>query len=599
LQITDGESTEDMDIPVELQDFDNDSLDPGEYPSNGSDYLDDVALWGQTTDLRPNLSDDLGPQNVTYYTVFAFGKGSDLLKNAAINGGFWDLNGDNRPGPDSREWDRDQDGFPDTYFEAPSGFELEKKIFQAITAILKRAASGTAVSVLSTSERGEGTMYQAFFRPRLIDDLDEVKWLGFLRNLWLDQRGNIREDTVADGRLVLAEDKIIRYRFDGNTLQTIVDRYSDLDEDSEIDNFDANGNPVPDDSLLLEDFQGSIWEAGKQLATRDPGGRTILTFADSDLDGVVDSNEQVDFITSNLSQFETFLDVVGDDPLSYSYLGDSNQRASNLIRFTRGEQINGLRNRRVTVEGSERVWKLGDIVFSTPTVASWPQDAYDRIYGDFSYFNFLNHWKNRQGMVYIGANDGMLHAFRAGRFISGDDPSTQQKEIAYLEGSDLGSEAWAYVPFNLLPHLKWLADPDYTHVFYVDLKTKVADVKIFPADQVHIDGWGTLLVGGMRLGGGPYPSAMTDGDGNPLIFQSAYFLIDVTDPENPVVLAEFTHPQMGFTTSYPTITKVQDHWYLVSPNLRAGPQPLHGRRQNPGRAGVAYLPGIEQLRLYG
>ena len=69
-----------------------------------------------------------------------------------------------------------------------------------------------------------------------------------------------------------------------------------------------------------------------------------------------------------------------------------------------------------------------------------------------------------------------------------------------------GMKCWAYIPCNLLPHLKWLTDPTYgdnNHVYYVDLKPRIADVKIFTADSTHINGWGTVLIGGMRLGGGP------------------------------------------------------------------------------------------------
>jgi type IV pilus assembly protein PilY1 len=167
----------------------------------------------------------------------------------------------------------------------------------------------------------------------------------------------------------------------------------------------------------------------------------------------------------------------------------------------------------------------------------------------------------------------MLHAFRAGRFVSGDNAATSEVEAGYIEapssGDPLGSEAWAYMPFNLLPHLKWLANPDYTHVFYVDLKAKVGGVKIFPEDMDHPGGWGTVLVGGMRLGGAPYPSGVTI-DGEEQYFRSAYFLIDVTDPEDPEVLAEFTHPDLGFATSYPTFTKVGDNWYLI---VGSGPTP--------------------------
>jgi type IV pilus assembly protein PilY1 len=565
LQITDGESTQDLDIPGELQDFDGDGRDPGTYPSNGSDYLDDVALWARTTDLRPDLPDDWGPQTITYYTVFAFGRGSRLLQDAAKNGGFWDLNGDNLPGPDSKEWDRDGNGVPDTYFEAPSGFELESKIFEAITAILKRAASGTSVAVLSTSERGEGTIYQAFFRPQVIEGTEEIKWLGYLQSLWVDSYGNIREDTVADGRLVLSEDRIIRYRFDNTNMQTIVDRFSDADGDGLIDNLDTNGDPIPDDSILLEDFQGGIWEAGRLLAQRSPDDRRIFTFVDSDWDGVVDPSEQIEFSLSNLTQLQGPLDVLGELSSSYSFLGAETQRAQNLIRFIRGEEVEGLRSRTVTVGGSPKVWKLGDIVFSTPTPVSFPQSGFHTLYSDQSYFEFLNRWKDREGMVFVGANDGMLHAFKAGRLQFKDDPLTDKTEVAYFSSTDLGKEVWAYVPFNLLPHLKWLADPDYTHVYYVDLKARVADAKIFSPDSIHVNGWGTILVGGMRLGGGPYPSR----DGNNT-YRSAYFIIDITDPDNPQVLAEFSHPNMGYTISYPTVIRTGGMWSLV---MGSGPTP--------------------------
>ena len=561
LHITDGESTQDQDIPVELQDYDGDGTDPGSYPNNGSDYLDDVTLWGHTTDLRSDLPDDGGRQDVAYYTVFAFGQGSRLLKDAAINGGFWDLDGNNRPS-NSDEWDRDQDGLPDTYYEAPQGFQLESKIYQAITDILKRAASGTAVSVLSTSERGEGTVYQAFFRPKVTENLEDITWLGYLQCLWVDSYGNMREDTVADGRLVLSEDKIICYRFDDINMQTIVDRFADADGDGEIDNVDSDGDPIPDDSVLLDDFARSIWEAGRMLASRNPSDRQIITFGDSDWDGVVDADEQLDFTTADLSQFEAYLDVVGEDASSYSYLGAVDERAEDLVGFIRGEQVSGLRNRQITVNGSLKTWKLGDIVFSTPTIVTAPSQGYEKLYSDKTYWDFMSRWKDRQGMIYIGANDGMLHAFRAGRFIANNDPDTDKNEVGYYEETNLGSEAWAYVPLNLLPHLKWLAHPDYTHVYYVDPKMKAIDVKIFNDDNEHPDGWGTLLIGGMRLGGGPYPSGIVV-DGEEKIFRSGYFLIDVTNPESPEVLAEFSHPQMGFTTSYPAVTKVGDHWYLI------------------------------------
>ena len=129
---------------------------------------------------------------------------------------------------------------------------------------------------------------------------------------------------------------------------------------------------------------------------------------------------------------------------------------------------------------------------------------------------------------------------------------------------------------NLLPHLKWLTSPDYTHVYYVDGKPRVFDAKIFTDDATHPGGWGTVLVVGMRLGG----SAVTvDTAGNGLgspnaaddkTLRSAYVMLDITDPEQPpTLMGEITNPGLGYTTSYPTVMAVADKsgtpnkWYLV------------------------------------
>ena len=84
----DGEPTADLNIPVELRDYDGDGNDPGTvYHHDGSDYTDDVALYAHTEDLRSDLD---GTQSIYYYPVFAFGEGMALLKDAARNGAFED-----------------------------------------------------------------------------------------------------------------------------------------------------------------------------------------------------------------------------------------------------------------------------------------------------------------------------------------------------------------------------------------------------------------------------------------------------------------------------------------------------------------------------
>jgi type IV pilus assembly protein PilY1 len=604
LQITDGESNVDNRMPGSLKDFDND-CEPGQLgcEENGDDlpegWLDDVALYGKVTDLRSDLE---GTQNIGYFGVFAFGRGGDFIKDAGRNGGFDDINGNNIPDLEE-EWDKNGDGLPDAYLAARNALDVEDKIFQALLDILKKAAAATSVAVLSTSGRGEGLVAQAYFQALDSSGIlgQDVRWTGYLQGLWVDEWGNIREDTDGDGALVYRDaDRVVRYRLDIGDSQTYLDRFLDIDGDGDItdDNpLDANGDPVPVDSVPLKGGN-HVFEAGRLLAERSPGTRRIFTFADSDWDGVCDgcaaipagtsfsSGEAKSLTVDHLDDFKAYLDVVGSMSHSYSHLGahtgnDSETetvRAERLVRYIRGEDITPLRNRTVRFGGVKYVWKLGDIISSTPTVVQEPLEAYHLLYGDTSYRDFIAEYRTREGMIYVGANDGMLHAIRLGRFISEDDSDTDRAEAGYLlppsNGQPVGSEAWAYVPFNLLPHLKWYADRDYSHVHYVDHRARVVDVKIFTPSERHPGGWGTLLIGGMRLGGKDYPSGLVDGEGNPLWYRSAYFILDVTDPEAPIVLGEFTHEDLGLTFSYPTIAKKDDQWYLV---MGSGPTDYDGK----------------------
>jgi type IV pilus assembly protein PilY1 len=224
-------------------------------------------------------------------------------------------------------------------------------------------------------------------------------------------------------------------------------------------------------------------------------------------------------------------------------------------------------------------------------------------------------------VVYVGANDGMLHAFNGGFY------KTTSKSFVTQLGSEtafeLGQELWAYVPYNLLPHLYWLTERDYgkqLHVSYMDSKPRIFDARVFfkpdgtPSDN-HPDGWGTLLVAGMRFGGGLIRSDLdkTDGDlfvsGTDRTMTSAYVIMDITNPEvAPTVLAEITMPRQGFTTCYPTAmpmssagatTSENNQWYLV---FGSGPADAAGKatpekieRAVSDQAGQLYVLDLKEL----
>jgi len=591
IMLTDGASTKDAMIPIMYKDYadaydtfvgaddgspcDESTWSGCEYSDGGTDYLKDIALYARTTDLRSSTigkTDLSGDQEMILYTIYAFGSDANaknLLKEAAKNGGFVDKNGSNSPDL-QQEWDKNNDGIPDTYYEANTGTELESKLLQAINDILERAASGTSVSVLATSGEGEGNLVQAYFRPMVTTGTTEVKWLGYLQSLWVDPYGYLREDTDQDRALDVTQDKVITFFVDPGSGDTKIKRFPV-----------SAATPYPDvgcggcyEELNLDEIN-PLWEAGTLLQQRSAADRKIFTYIDKNEDDVVDegindplddAGEVVEFQTGSASQIKPYLGV--DDNSTWSYLGATlNDRATNLIQYIRGNDISGLRSR--TINGS--VWKLGDIVNSTPVLISKPPDNFHVIYGDESYQAYYNAFKNRETVVYVGANDGMLHAFTSWQY----DSSTKQYTQPAIGTEGIGDELWAYIPQGLLPHLKWLPTNDYTHVYYVDLKPKVFDAKILPDDTHYSDpdadpNWGTFLLVGFNLGGGEisvtsdfnYDGDDTDAN-DTRTFDPSYVCIDVTDPRNPRLLWERSYQDLEMTASIPTIVKVKDKWFAV------------------------------------
>jgi len=174
----------------------------------------------------------------------------------------------------------------------------------------------------------------------------------------------------------------------------------------------------------------------------------------------------------------------------------------NLINYLRGDRaLEGTTYRERDPESI-----LGDMVNSTPTlVGSLVDDDYEylpaSIPGAGSYRQFITQKKARDQVLFVGANDGMLHAFRAAD----------------------GVEAFAFVPRAVAPELYKYAQPSYKHQFYVDGPITEAD---------YYDGaWKNMLVG--TLGGGG----------------KALYAIDTTDTssfDQNNVMWEFTHNQMGY-----------------------------------------------------
>jgi type IV pilus assembly protein PilY1 len=535
---------------------------------------EDVALHLHTADLRSAIT---GTQNLTIYPVFAFGKGSTLLRYTAINGGFEDSNGNGMPDLQS-EWDKNGDGEPDNFYEATDGAELEQAIKNAISNMLTRVASGTAASVLATGEGSGANLIQASFYPRRRFGNDVIAWAGGLQNLWYQidpffSKSSIREDTVQESpyrTLHLVDDYVSQFYFDNTAQATKAHRWQDTT---------GTGSPLTAKPDVLFENVKNIWEAAQMLWDRDITTlpRTIYTTIDGSnfLSG--------DFTTANSSTLASYMqamDLNGD--------GSNADEAANIISYLHGEDvvldvapndgINDFRPRTVTIGGTTKVWKLGDILNSTPKLETWvPLNHYYTVYQDATYDAFTKtaNYTSRD-TVFVGANDGMLHAFKLGNLEltwSGQGGL----ERARLTGNDLGKERWAFVPKNVLPYLKYIPDPDYCHVYTVDLTPFLFDASInnptgctgdyWDCDK-DVTSWRTIVIGGMRYGGAcrNQTTICTDVDGDGQkdcvntpaadLGYSSYFALDVTDERNPQLLWEFSSPELGFTTSGPAIVRI-------------------------------------------
>ncbi len=611
-----------------------------DYGAGGIDQVLGFVISGTTSDgvyLPVKDKDVPGTANATTPTVVAnlplswsktfptTGLPAGFINNplwyAAKWGGFIDMNGNDKPDL-SAEWNKNGSGDPDNYFLVQNPLELERQLDKALSEILARVSSGTAASILSDSSGSGANLIQAVFYPKKIFGATEISWTGELQDLWyyIDpflKYNNIREDTDGDRILNLKNDLITQFVFDNAAKQTKVIRRQDSD-----------GNGAPNIGPYLDkidpDDTNSLWKAGRLLWGRTSSSRHIFTTTDVGSYAAPTSpyyGTLMNFSATNAASLRPFLQA-----------GDATE-ATNIINYIRGTEITGYRGRTVTIGGSSGAWKLGDVISSTPKMlTSGRINTYDTDYpippGTSPYFSYYNSddYKNR-GMVYAGANDGMLHAFNLGLLREIVDPFQKAQLLPPANGGSIGEEAWAFVPKNVLPYLKYLSDNDYCHLYYVDGAPYLVDASIetvstcgssdyaaCPSQAKYLLGtnkldlantsWRTVMIGGMGLGGASTKTTdstctagaagtcvktpiMDPADATKAVGYSSYYALDVTEPYDstetdatkryPKLMWEFTDPDLGYSLSGPAIARVvgttsdNGKWFAVFGSGPTGP----------------------------
>lgn len=255
------------------------------------------------------------------------------------------------------------------------------------------------------------------------------------------------------------------------------------------------------------------WDAGTVLKNTSADFRTIKTLANS---AVLES-----FTAGRLTE-------------SQLGVGSSTERAA-VINFIRGGDAAYTTNDRNYIYYG---WKLGDIYHTSPQAIGTPNSKFnDTLDGNSAFSTFRSNnqrtTSNGKRMMVVGANDGQLHAFQ----------------------TNTGSEAWSFIPPNLLTRLKNIAHSSHptllSHQYFVDGPLSAADIWLGSNGASKTAGeWHTYLImaegrGGNQTLWSKYPSCIcpsTDADCSSAFSPTysstynnycGYYALEVTNTLNP------------------------------------------------------------------
>jgi len=274
-----------------------------------------------------------------------------------------------------------------------------------------------------------------------------------------------------------------------------------------------------------------VWSAQAALdakvataeALATPGdGRTIYTF-DSAGANKLKAFQWAGLTTAEKAYFENKCTSLSQCALLTAAQKIVANDGDNMVKYLRG---------RTEFEATvfrDREHVLGDPVNATPAFVQAPRNNFnDAVTPSYAAFKTSN--AGRQGVLYIAANDGMIHAFNG----------------------DTGDELWTYVPRIVFPKMASLATDnwDVRHEYLVDGSPQIMDVYDSGAGA-----WKTLLIAGLGKGG------------------RGYYALDVTNPATPKgmwevcsdsALCAIQDGDMGFSFGFPVITKrVTDGKWIV------------------------------------
>ena len=270
------------------------------------------------------------------------------------------------------------------------------------------------------------------------------------------------------------------------------------------------------------------WDSATRISAQNwDTGRNILTYKPSA--GIGSRGIPFRWPANPASPGATEIDALQAAEINKDPAGTTDGFGADRLQFLRGNTTREPRNCATPPCTAPQFRNrpsgpLGDIVNSSPVFVGGPGFAYADDFESAAYSSFAATYRDRTRVLYVGANDGMLHAINAAN----------------------GDELFAYVPSSVYDSLSKLSGAAYSHRFYVDGSPTVGDV-------FYGGAWHSLLVAGMRAGA------------------KGLFALDVTNPANfseanaaSIVRWEFQDSDMGHVYGQPLIVKTNDgKWSVI------------------------------------
>ncbi len=430
-------------------------------------------------------------------------------------------------------------GIPRNFYMSENGQDIGAVLTKIIAQIESAHAAAGAVATVSQEIRGRDLVLRGVFQAVDENHPEMSVWYGHLESYFPYDDNTYRFEKCC------ATDKLC-YQDAG----TVCSGETDDDCPEKKAGFDKN----------CQDFAQTLTPTTT---------RRIFAGFDLNNDGRVKRDEVKDFTTANAADFLPKLELTVDFDCDSdgSYENDPDDAVA-LINWVHGQTPACYRDRADTDDPTKYgPWLLGDIAYSTPVIVGIPglgavsvrapdvvpPGASDNLNPQY-FYGFRNKivskmWAEAdtlssdyginidsptedqliKRMVYVGANDGMLHAFIFGVWDWRNKKWLFKRDATdTYYGALLGKELWAYIPSNVVPTLKQLALKSYgnvgcKHRTTVDLSPEPWQVLIdHDGDPGTPREWRTVIIGGERGGG------------------DVFFCIDVTNPDSPILLWEYS-----------------------------------------------------------